>query len=254
MAQKEKITSNSLISSKKLGKKIAMLTAYDSAIAKILDGSNIDIILVGDSLGNVMLGYKNTLPVTLIEMIIHTQAVSRAVNRAMVVSDMPFGTFQKNDEEAVSNAVDLIKSGANAVKVEGVNYKSAIKKIIKAGIPVMGHLGFTPQSVNILGYKVQGKDHKSKLKIIKDAKALEKTGCFALILEMVPEDLAAKIAKSLKIPVIGIGAGSKCDGQVLVSYDMLGIYKNAPSFVKKYADIGKTITQAVEKYINDVKK
>lgn len=248
MVQKEKISVNTLLSYKKSGRKITMLTAYDYAIAGLLDISGIDVVLVGDSLGNVMLGYRNTLPVTITEMMIHTQAVARAVKRALVVSDMPFGSFQKSPQEAVSCAIDLVKAGAEAVKIEGAGHLDAIKKIIAAGIPVMGHLGFEPQSVNLSGYKTQGKTQRSKLKIIKDAKALEKAGCFALVLEMVMPELAKKITKELKIPVIGIGAGKDCNGQVLVTYDLLGIYPDPPSFVKKYANLRAEILKAVEKF------
>ena len=253
MDKKEKITVNSLLSFKQSRRKISMLTAYDFAMASIFDEAGIDVLLVGDSLGNVMLGYKDTIPVTMQEMIIHTQAVSRGVKRSLVVSDMPFGSFQKSEKESVSNAIDLIKSGAGAVKVEGAEYLESIKKIIKAGIPVMGHIGFTPQSVNILGYKKQGKTSKEQSKLLKDAKALEKAGCFAIVLELVPDELAAKISKELKIPVIGIGAGSHADGQVAVSYDILGIYKNPPGFVKKYAELGEEIKVAVKKYISEIK-
>lgn len=252
MVQKEKITINTLLAFKRSKHKISMLTAYDYTFARILDGAGVDVVLVGDSLGNVMLGYENTLPVTMHEMMIHTQAVSRGVSRALVVSDMPFGSFQKGCDEAVASAVELAKAGANAVKLEGAGYIDEIKNIIKAGIPVMGHLGFTPQSVNILGYKVQGKDQKSKAKIMRDAKALEKAGCFAIVLELVPDDISKKISKALKIPVIGIGAGKSCDGQVLVTYDMLGIYPDPPSFVKKYAEIGIDIKKAIRSFIDNV--
>lgn len=252
MAKKEKITVNSILSYKQAKKKIAMLTAYDYLMASILDASEIDIILVGDSLGNVMMGYKNTLPVTMMEMIIHTQAVARGTNRALLVADMPFGSFQNNKEEALSCAIDLIKAGAEAVKIEGAQYIDIIKKIIKAGIPVMGHLGFTPQSVNILGYKYQGKTKQEEIKLLKEAKALEKAGCFAVIIELVPDAVAKKIAKGLLIPVIGIGAGPNCDGQVLVCYDMLGMYPCSPGFVKKYADLDGIIRKAVKKYIEEI--
>lgn len=253
MVKKEKVTSNYIRSLKAKKVKISMLTAYDAAIASILDEAGIDIVLVGDSLGNVMLGYKNTIPVTMTEMIIHTQAVSRGVEKALVVADLPFGSYQDCDEHAVSSAIDLIKAGAQAVKLEGADNLSAIEKIIKAGIPVMGHLGFKPQSVNLSGYKYEGNDLKSTQKLLKDAKKLEKTGCFAIVLEMVNSKTSKVIQRSTKIPVIGIGSGQDCDGQVLVSYDMLGIYKSAPPFVKKYADIGQEIKKAVLKYIKDVK-
>ncbi|OGC07922.1 3-methyl-2-oxobutanoate hydroxymethyltransferase [candidate division WOR-1 bacterium RIFOXYD2_FULL_36_8] len=253
MAKKEKITSRSLISSKQSKKKIAMLTAYDSLMASVLDESGIDVILVGDSLGDVMLGYRNTLPVTMTEMIIHVQAVSRVVTHALVVADMPFGSFQHDSDLAVKNAIDLVKAGGEAVKVEGVGYVETIKQIIKAGIPVMGHLGFTPQSVNLLGYKIHGRDKKGGNKLLKEAKTLEKAGCFAIVLELVDPETAKKISKALKIPVIGIGSGDSCDGQVLVTYDMLGMYPNPPGFVKKYANLREVIKLAVKKYIGEIK-
>lgn len=246
----EKITTSKVQQSKVLGHKITMLTAYDYAMAKILDDAGVDIILIGDSLGNVALGYRNTLPVTMQEMVIHTRAVSRAVSRAMIVADMPFGSFQKDPKEALSNAIKLVKVGAEAVKIEGVNYLEAIKKIIQAGIPVMGHLGLTPQSVYQLGgYTKQGKDKKSANKILRDAKALEKAGCFAIVLEMVPDALAKKVTKTLKIPTIGIGAGPFCDGQVLVTNDLIGLSEWSPSFVKPTANLKKTISRAVKKWM-----
>jgi len=236
-----------------LKQKIAMLTAYDYPMAKILDEVGIDIILVGDSLGNVALGYRNTMPVTLEEMIIHTQAVGRAVKRAMVVADMPFGSFQKTTNETVANAIKLVKAGAEAVKIEGANYLEAIRMVIRAGIPVMGHLGFTPQSVHLLGYRVQGKSRISAAKILKDAKALEKAGCFAIVLEMIPENLAAKISRELKIPTIGIGSGIKADGQVLVTNDLLGLYATPPSFVKSKLNLKKSISTALKNFIKEVR-
>jgi len=245
----EKVTINQIQNSKLKAQKLAMLTAYDYPFAEILDKAGIDMVLVGDSLGNVALGYRNTLPVTMEEMIIHTLAVSRAVKRALIVADMPFGSFQENEEKAVSNAIKLVKAGAEAVKIEGAEYIPAIKKIIKAGIPVMGHLGFTPQSVNLLGYKIQGKTMASAKKILLDARALEKAGCFALVLEMVPEELAGKITKAVKIPTIGIGAGKKVDGQVLVTNDLLGLYGNPPSFVKPLVDLRKIALGAVREFI-----
>lgn len=225
--------------------KISMLTAYDYLFAQILDESGIDIVLVGDSLGNVALGYRNTVPVTLNEMIIHTQAVSRAVKNSMVVADLPFGTFQQDKKHALSCAIDLVKSGANAVKLEGAEYLEAVKAIVAAGIPVMGHLGFTPQSVNQSGYRVQGTVDSIK----KDAKKLEKAGCFAVVLELVPEDLSKQITKELKIPTIGIGSGPHCDGQVLVTADMLGIYENPPKFVVKQANLRGQVINAVKRFI-----
>jgi 3-methyl-2-oxobutanoate hydroxymethyltransferase len=233
--------------------KITMLTAYDYPFAKILDSAGTDIILVGDSLGNVALGYRNTLPVTMQEMIIHTKAVSRAVKRSMVIADMPFGSFQKDSKEALSNAIKLVKAGAEGVKIEGIEYLEAIKKIIKAGIPVIGHLGLTPQSVYKLGgYAKQGKDRKTAQKILKDAKALERAGCFAIVLEMIPDGLAKKISRSLEIPTIGIGAGPFCDGQVLVTADLVGLSDWSPSFAKKYINLKDLISKTVKKYIRDV--
>ena len=229
--------------------KISMLTSYDYPIAKILDEAGIDMILVGDSLGNVGLGYRNTLPVTQTEMVIHTQAVARAVTRALLIADMPFGSFQLERTHAVSSAIDLIKAGASGVKIEGANYIDNIAAVVNAGIPVMGHLGCTPQSVNQLGYKVQGKEKKQSQKLLSDAKKLEKAGCFAVVLELVPPKLAKKITRALKIPVIGIGAGPDLDGQVLVTHDILGLYPNPPAFVKKYADLGPVVTKAVKRII-----
>lgn len=222
-----------------------MLTAYDFLFAQILDEAGIDIVLVGDSLGNVALGYKNTVPVTLMEMIIHTQAVARAVSNAMIVSDLPFGTFQQGTEHALCSAIDLIKAGANAVKLEGAEYTDSIKMMVKAGIPVMGHLGFTPQSVNLTGHKGQG----SRVKLIHDAKKLEKAGCFAVVLEMVPEAFAKQITKAIKIPTIGIGSGPHCDGQVLVTADLLGLYENPPKFVKIQANLRGLAQKAITRFI-----
>lgn len=250
MDKEKKVTVGEIQSKKSKIQKISMLTAYDYPIAKLLDESGIDIVLVGDSLGNVMLGYRNTLPVTMTEMIVHTQAVSRAVKRAMIVADMPFGSYQSDPRLAVSNAVDLIKAGAEAVKVEGAEYLETIKRILKAGIPVMGHLGFTPQSVYMIGARVVGKVKSQKSKIKSDAKKLEKAGCFAIVLEMVEPKLAQQIKKAVKIPVIGIGSGEGLDGQVLVTYDMLGLYPNPPKFAKKYVDLAPQIRSAVKKFIS----
>ena len=226
-----------------------MLTAYDYPFAKILDEAGVDIVLVGDSLGNVALGYKDTLPVTMEEMLVHTRAVARGVMRALLVVDMPFGSFQENDDKAVANAIKLVKAGAEAVKIEGAGYLSAIKKIIKAGIPVMGHLGFTPQSANLLGYRIQGKTRPAAEKLIKEAKRLEQTGCFALVLELVPEKLAAEVTHKIKIPIIGIGAGKKVDGQVLVTNDLLGLYENPPSFVKPAANLRAAALKAIKVFM-----
>jgi len=249
----EKVNVNQIIKAKAAGRKIAMLTAYDYPLAKLLDEAGIEIVLIGDSLGNVALGYRDTLPVTIEEMIIHTRAVARAVKRALVVADMPFGSFQNDPEAAVSNAVKLVKAGAEAVKIEGANYLPAIKQILRAGIPVMGHLGFTPQSVNLLGYRIQGRERAAAIKLFNDAQALAKAGCFAIVLELIPEALAGKISRALKIPTIGIGAGEKVDGQVLVTQDLLGLYERPPSFVKKYLDLNKLIRRAISKYIEELR-
>lgn len=242
-----------LAEAKRTKRRLVMLTAYDHPFAKILDEAGVDIVLVGDSLGNVALGYRDTLPVTMEEMLVHTQAVARGVKQALVVADMPFGSFQENNDKAVANAVMLVKAGANAVKIEGVGYISAIKKIIKAGIPVMGHVGFTPQSVNLLGYRVQGKDRRSADQMISESRKLEKAGCFALVLEMVPENLAARITNKLKIPTIGIGAGKKVGGQVLVTNDLLGLYEDPPSFAKPAVNLRAIALSAVRKYIDETK-
>lgn len=231
-----------------------MLTAYDFQFARLLDSSGVDIVLVGDSLGNVALGYKDTLPVTMEEMEVHVRAVARGVKRSLVVADMPFGSFQADPITAAANAIRLVKAGADAVKLEGPAHLTAVRKIIEAGIPVMGHLGFTPQSVNLLGYKVQGKERRSADKIMADARALEKSGCFAVVLELVTEALAAKVTKALKIPVIGIGAGEKVDGQVLVTSDLIGLYENPPSFVKKRADVAGTVRRVVGEFIREIRK
>ena len=241
------------LQNKKGREKIVMLTAYDQPIAKLLDGAGLDVVLVGDSLGNVALGYRNTLPVTMDEMVIHVQAVARGVEKALIVADLPFGSYQIEPKEAVRSAVRLIKAGADAVKLEGAEHLDAVRQIIKAGIPVMGHLGFTPQSVKLLGYKVQGKEKSSAAKILADAKLLEKAGCFALVIELVPEELGAKISKALKIPAIGIGAGPKVDGQVLVTNDLIGLFDSPPSFVKPRANVAGVILQAVQGFIKEVK-
>jgi 3-methyl-2-oxobutanoate hydroxymethyltransferase len=238
-----------LIKMKRAKKRIVMLTAYDQPFARILDAAGVDIVLVGDSLGNVALGYRDTLPVTMAEMIIHTQAVARGVERALLVADMPFGSFQESDEKAVANAVKLVKAGANAVKLEGAGYLGAIKKIIKAGIPVMGHIGLTPQSVNVLGYRVQGRGTKAEKRLIKEAKALQAAGCFAIVLELVPEEVAGKITQALAIPTIGCGAGKKADGQVLVTNDLLGLYEDPPSFARPAVNLRQIALKAVREFV-----
>ncbi|MEE0264393.1 MAG: 3-methyl-2-oxobutanoate hydroxymethyltransferase [Acutalibacteraceae bacterium] len=242
--------------SKEQGKKISMLTAYDYSTAKLMDESGINAILVGDSLGNVVLGYEDTLSVTIEDMIHHGVAVSRGAKNAMVVIDMPFMSYQTSVYDAVVNAGRLMKEGrANAVKLEGgTEVCEQIKAITNAGIPVMAHLGLTPQSINAFGgFKVQGKSAEAAQRLIDDAKAVEKAGAFALVLECVPAKLAELISKSIKIPTIGIGAGAGCDGQVLVYQDMLGMYSDfTPKFVKKYADLGSVMKAAFKAYIDDL--
>lgn len=260
MSTPMKITRKNILDIKKMksvGEKITMLTAYDFPMASILDESDIDIILVGDSLGNVVLGYQSTLPVTMDDMVRHTQAVARGVQRAMIVADMPFLSYQVSSESALANAGRLLKEAdAQAVKLEGGReHAEIVHKMTYAGIPVMAHLGLTPQSVNQLGgYKVQGKNEDAAETIIRDAKILEEAGAFSLVLECVPEKLASDITAALSIPTIGIGAGVHCDGQVLVVNDMLGISdRMTPKFVKKYANLNQAIKDAVKQYIADVK-
>jgi len=238
------------------GKKITALTAYDCPTARMLDESGVDIVLVGDSVGNVLLGYENTIPVTMDEMLHHTKAVSRAVKNAMIIADMPFMSYQLDPGSALYNASRFIKeAGAHGVKIEGDIYIDAIKKIIEAGIPVMGHLGLTPQLVNQLGgYRVQGRSANEAKAMIEGAKQLEKAGCFSIVLEMVPSLLAKKVAETLSIPVIGIGAGVYCDGQVLVTNDILGLSGKAVTrFVKKYADLYPEMKRAVSSFISEVR-
>ncbi|MDD5711224.1 MAG: 3-methyl-2-oxobutanoate hydroxymethyltransferase [Smithellaceae bacterium] len=252
-----KVTTSSIREMKKSGEKIAMLTAYDYATALILDRAGVDIILIGDTLGMVVLGYESTLPVTMEDMLHHTKAVSRATQKAMVVADMPFMSYQSSAEEALRNAGRFLKeAGAHAVKLEGGRDVAAtVQKITAAGIPVMAHLGLTPQSIHQLGgYKVQGKDEAVANRIIEDAKVLEEAGAFSLVLECVPTALASKVTEAISIPTIGIGAGVGCDGQVLVINDMLGMFDRfVPRFVKKYGDVGTAIKEAVGSYIDEVR-
>lgn len=254
---KRKVTTHRLSQMKERGEKISMLTAYDYSMAKIVDESGMDIILVGDSASNVMAGNTTTLPITLDQMIYHAQSVIRAVNRAMVVVDMPFGSYQGNSKEGLASAIRIMKeSQCDAVKLEGgEEILETIKRILTAGIPIMGHLGLMPQSINKYGtYAVRAKDNEEAEKLIKDAKLLEEAGCFALVLEKIPADLAEKVAQELTIPVIGIGAGGGVDGQVLVIQDMLGINKGfSPKFLRRYADLHTTMTTAIQQYIKDVK-
>ena len=254
----KKITTNSLLELKKNGEKISMLTAYDFTLAKIIDNAGIDIILVGDSASNVMAGHETTLPITLDEMIYHASSVVRAVDRALVVVDMPFGTYQGNSKKALDSAIRIMKeTGGHTVKLEGGSeIIDSVKRILSAGIPVMGHLGLTPQSIYKFGtYTVRAKEEEEAKKLIEDAKLLEKAGCYAIVLEKIPSKLAKKVAETLNIPVIGIGAGANVDGQVLVLHDMLGMNTEfSPRFLRRYLDLNHEITKAVGLYTQDVKK
>tara|TARA_B110000240_G_C13509979_1_gene458738 strand:- start:4761 stop:5579 length:819 start_codon:yes stop_codon:yes gene_type:complete len=253
----KRVTTKSLQEIKNSNEKISMLTAYDYTLAKIIDGAGIDVILVGDSASNVMAGHETTLPITLNEMIYHASSVVRAVKRALVVVDMPFGTYQGNSLEALSSAIRIMKeTGGHSVKLEGGSeIIESVDRIISAGIPVMGHLGLTPQSIYKFGtYTVRAKKDKEAEKLINDAKLLEKSGCFALVLEKVPAALATKVSKEVSIPVIGIGAGNEVDGQVLVLHDMLGMnHEFNPRFLRRYLNLYDDITNAVQNYIVDVK-
>lgn len=250
------ITTETIIQMKKKKIKIACLTAYDYPTAKALDEAGIEIILVGDSAANVVAGEKNTLPITMSDMLYHTKVVARAVKNALVIADMPFLSYQCSGDEAVKNAGSFLKAGAAGVKIEGAGpVLKTIERLVQIGIPVMGHLGLTPQSVHKFGgYKLRGKTKKEAEQIINDARNLESAGCFSIVLEKIPMQLAKKITRMLKIPTIGIGAGPYCDGQILVLHDMLGFYEDfKPKFVKQYAKIGFEIKKAVLAYINEVK-
>ena len=251
------VTTSQLRKMKEQGEKISMITSYDYSMATIVDGAGIDIILVGDSAANVMAGHKTTLPITLDQMIYHASSVVRGVERAFVVCDMPFGTYQGDPITALHSAVRIMKeSGSDGVKLEGgEEIIDSVKKILAAGIPVMGHLGLTPQSVHQLGgYSVQAKEEAAAEKLIADAKLLEQVGCFAVVLEKIPAALAKRVSEALTIPTIGIGAGVGTDGQVLVVHDMLGINKGfSPKFLRRYANLHEIMTEAVEHYISDVK-
>ena len=253
----KRVTTNTLGEMKQNGEKISMLTAYDYTLAKIIDGAGIDVILVGDSASNVMAGYETTLPITLDQMIYHAASVVRAVDRALVVVDMPFGSYQGNSLEALSSAIRIMKeSGGHSVKLEGGSeIIESVERILTAGIPVMGHLGLTPQSIYKFGtYTVRAKQQEEAEKLLSDAKLLEKAGCFALVLEKVPAKLAQKVAESINIPVIGIGAGAGVDGQVLVLHDMLGMtHEFNPRFLRRYLSLFDEITGAVQSYVSDVK-
>jgi 3-methyl-2-oxobutanoate hydroxymethyltransferase len=253
----KKITTHQLQEMKNRGEKIAMLTAYDFSMAKIIDGAGIDVILVGDSASNVMAGHETTLPITLDQMIYHAASVVRAVKRALVIVDLPFGTYQGSSGEALRSSIRIMKeAGAHAVKLEGGSeVKDSIERILSAGIPVMGHLGLTPQSIYKFGtYTVRAKEEAEAKKLIDDAKLLDQCGCFGIVLEKIPADLAKKVSQSIQIPTIGIGAGPDTDGQVLVMQDMLGITKEfKPRFLRRYADLDSLITKAVTSYVSDVK-
>ena len=253
----KRITTNTLSEMKVSGEKIAMLTAYDYTLAGIIDKAGIDVILVGDSASNVMAGHETTLPITLDQIIYHASSVVRAVKRALVVVDLPFGTYQSDSKEALRSAIKIMKeSGAHAVKLEGGSQVvESIERILQAGIPVMGHLGLTPQSIYKFGtYNVRAKEQKEADQLMKDAKILEKTGCFGVVLEKIPAELAKKVAKELDIPIIGIGAGNGVDGQVLVLHDMLGMtHEFNPRFLRRYLNLYEEINKAVKNYVKDVK-
>jgi 3-methyl-2-oxobutanoate hydroxymethyltransferase len=253
----KKVTTLTLSEMKQNGEKISMLTAYDYTLAKIIDNGGIDVILVGDSASNVMAGHETTLPITLNEMIYHASSVVRAVDRALVVVDMPFGSYQGNSKEALSSAIRIMKeSGGHSVKMEGGSeIIESVKRILTAGIPVMGHLGLTPQSIYKFGtYTVRAKGEEEAEKVLSDAKLLEEAGCFGIVLEKVPSQLAKRVAESINIPVIGIGAGNGVDGQVLVLHDMLGMtHEFNPRFLRRYLNLYDDITGAVQSYVTDVK-
>ncbi|MET6990404.1 3-methyl-2-oxobutanoate hydroxymethyltransferase [Sediminicola arcticus] len=259
VAKKEykRVTVKSLIEMKRNGERISMLTSYDFSMAKIVDDANVDVILVGDSASNVMAGHETTLPITLDQMIYHASSVIRAVKRALVVVDIPFGSYQSDPKEALRSAIRIMKeSGAHAVKVEGgMEIKESVKRILNAGIPVMGHLGLTPQSIYKFGtYTVRAKEEEEAQKLLDDAKLLEKLGCFAIVLEKIPAELAKKVAESIHIPVIGIGAGNGVDGQVLVVHDLLGITQEFnPRFLRRYMNLYEEMGNAISRYVVDVK-
>lgn len=252
-----KVTTHRLFEMKQSGKKIAMLTSYDYSMARIVDGAGVDVILVGDSASNTMAGNVTTLPITLDQMIYHARSVVRGVQRALVVCDMPFGTYQVDPQDAVRNAVRIMQeTGCDALKLEGgVEIIPAIKLILEAGIPVCGHLGLTPQSINKFGtYAVRAKEENEAEKLRSDAKALAEVGCFAIVLEKIPAKLAAEVTASVPVPIIGIGAGGACDGQVLVVHDMLGMNQGfSPKFLRRYANLFEVMTDAIGQYVTDVK-
>lgn len=253
----KRITTNTILEMKQKGEKIAMLTSYDYSMATIVDEGGIDVILVGDSASNVMAGHETTLPITLDQMIYHAASVVRAVKRALVVVDLPFGSYQGNSKEALNSAIRIMKeSGAHAVKLEGgIEVRESIDRIITAGIPVMGHLGLTPQSIYKFGtYTVRAKEKAEAEKLKSDIVVLQESGCFSVVLEKIPAKLAQEVTKSVKIPTIGIGAGPHCDGQVLVVHDMLGLNKGfKPRFLRQYLNLSDQINGAVKNYVSDVK-
>ena len=253
----KKITTNTLQKMKQNGEKISMLTAYDFSFARLFDAAGVDVILVGDSASNVMAGHETTLPITLDQIIYHASSVIRGVNRSLVVVDLPFGSYQSNSKEALASAIRIMKeTGAHAVKVEGgEEILESVKRILAAGIPVMGHLGLTPQSIYKFGtYTVRAREEAEADKLKADAKLLEEAGCFAMVLEKIPAALAREVSASLHVPTIGIGAGRFCDGQVLVMHDMLGINTEfKPRFLRQYLNLAEQITGAVQRYIGDVK-
>jgi len=259
VAKKEykRITVKTLVDMKQHGEKISMLTAYDYTMAKIVDSAGVDVILVGDSASNVMAGHETTLPITLDQMIYHASSVIRAVERALVVVDLPFGTYQSDPKEALRSAIRIMKeSGGHAVKLEGgKEVKESIKRILNAGIPVMGHLGLTPQSIYKFGtYTVRAKEEQEALQLIEDAKMLERIGCFAIVLEKIPAKLAKQVAESVSIPIIGIGAGKGVDGQVLVLHDMIGMtHEFNPRFLRRYMNLYDDMSKAIGQYVDDVK-
>ncbi|WP_298476372.1 3-methyl-2-oxobutanoate hydroxymethyltransferase [uncultured Maribacter sp.] len=258
-AKKEykRVTVKSLVEMKKNGEKISMLTAYDYSMAKIVDSAKVDIILVGDSASNVMAGHETTLPITLDQMIYHASSVIRAIDRALVVVDLPFGTYQSDPKKALHSAIRIMKeSGAHAVKLEGgEEIKDSIKKILNAGIPVMGHLGLTPQSIYKFGtYTVRAKEEEEAEKLMNDAKILEKMGCFGIVLEKIPAQLTKKVSESLSIPTVGIGGGKHADGQVLVIHDLLGMtHEFNPRFLRRYMNLYEEMGNAISNYVKDVK-
>jgi 3-methyl-2-oxobutanoate hydroxymethyltransferase len=251
------VTTHRLLEKKQRGEKIAMITAYDYTMGRIVDSAGMDVVLVGDSASNVMAGHDTTLPITLDQMIYHAQSVVRAVKKAMVVVDLPFGSYQGNSKEALHSAIRIMKeSGADAVKIEGgEEILESVQRILCAGIPVMGHLGLTPQAINKFGtYTVRAREEAEAEKLVRDAHLLEEAGCFAVVLEKIPAVLGRRVAGELKIPIIGIGAGNGADGQVLVMHDMLGLSKEfSPRFLRRYANLYDVAKQAFERYVSDVK-